>query len=363
MKTFAPLLAAALVALAACGKPPPPASAANAPRTVEVAVVKSAVLTTSLPLPGQLLPYESVDIYPKVNAFIRSITVDRGSHVRAGQVLVLLTAPELNAQKEQVAGVLRATQAKLIGDRATYERLANAARTPGIVAENDVDVARQVASADEAQVASARQSVRSLSEQESYLQVRAPFDGVVTTRNLHPGALVGPATGPAAGQPILQIVKNDRLRLTVAVPEEDAQDVTPGQKVSFTVPGAPGRKFEAPISRIAQALDTRTRSMMVELDVANTDGEIRSGEFATVQWPVRRRYATLQAPATAVANDQQRQFVIRVANGVTAWVDVTTGMAGNGAVEIFGDLKPGDQVVRRATDAIQPGTRVQVAAH
>jgi membrane fusion protein (multidrug efflux system) len=361
MKTFTPLLAA-LAVLAACGKPPPPASTGNGPRTVVVAEVKSAILASSLPLPGQLLPYESVDIYPKVNGFIREITVDRGSHVRAGQVLVLLTAPELNAQKEQVAGVLRATQARLIGDRATYERLANAARTPGIVAENDVDVARQVASADEAQVASARQSVRSLSEQESYLRVRAPFDGVVTARNLHPGALVGPATGQAQVQPILQIVKDDRLRLAIAVPEADAQDVIPGQAVTFTVPGAPGRKFQAPIRRIAQALEARTRTMMVELDVSNADREIRSGEFATVKWPVRRRYPTLQVPSTAVANDQQRQFVIRIANGVATWIDVSTGMTDDDQIEVFGDLKPGDRVVRRATDAIQPGTRVQVAA-
>jgi membrane fusion protein (multidrug efflux system) len=352
-------VSAALIALAACNGSQKTSAPENRPQPVEVVPVKSSVFAATLPLPGQLVPYESVDIYPKVTGFIREIAVDRGSQVHAGEVLVRLTAPELIAQKEQVAGVLRSAQAKLVADRSTYERLANAARTPGVVAENDVDIARQLTAEDEAQVSSARESVRGQSDQEAYLQIRAPFDGVVTTRNLHPGALVGPVTGQAGGQPILQIVKNDRLRLSIAVPEEDAQNIILGQLVTFTVAGAPGRRFQAPLSRIAQALDVKTRSMMVELDVSNPPAEVRAGEFATVQWPVRRGYTTLQVPTTAVANDQERQFVVRVVNGVTSWVNVTTGMTADGQIEVFGALNPGDTVVRRATDALQPGTRVR----
>jgi RND family efflux transporter MFP subunit len=129
--------------------------------------------------------------------------------------------------------------------------------------------------------------------------------------------------------------------------------------VSFTTPGSPGRTFEAPIARIADALDEKTRTMAVELEVANAGGELAAGAFATVKWPVRRTYPTLHVPLTAVANDQQRQFVIKVSNGVTAWVDVATGAASDGNIEVFGALKPGDVVVRRATDALQPGTKVQ----
>ncbi len=328
-------------------------------QTVAVVPVKSSLLSTSLELPAQLLPYESVDVYPKVTGFIQEITVDRGSVVHKGELLVRLTAPELGAQKEQVGSVLRAAEAKLVQDRATYERLAEAAKTPGVVAENDVDIARQVAAADQAQVASARDSLRSFSQQEAYLEIRAPFDGVITTRNLHPGALVGPAAGQTGGQPILQLLKVDRLRLTLAVPEADAQKITIGQMVPFTAPSAPGRTFQAPIARIAQALDTRMRSMMVELDVSNPGNEVRSGEFATVQWPVHRAYPTLQVPTTAVTNDQQRQFVIRVADGVANWVDVTTGFTRDGQVEVFGKLAPGDSVVQRATDALASGSRVR----
>ncbi|MBS0361366.1 MAG: efflux RND transporter periplasmic adaptor subunit [Proteobacteria bacterium] len=361
----APILAPLILAgaLAACSPKPAPASGADKPQSVGVVPVASGVLSATLALPGQLLPYESVDLYPKVTGFIRELPVDRGSVVKAGQVLVRLSAPELGAQKEQLAAALRAAQAKQAQDRATYERLANAAKTPGVVAENDVDVARQLAAADEAQVASVRESMRSAAQQESYLEIRAPFAGVVTARNLHPGALVGPTGGPGAGgAPILSLVKDDRLRLTVAVPEADAQDLKVGQSVSFTTPSAPGRTFQAPVARIARALDARTRSMMVELDVPNAGHEVRAGEFATVQWPVQRSYPTLQVPTSAVANDQQRQFVIRVANGVTSWVDVTTGMTNDGKVEVFGKLAAGDSVVKRATDALASGTHVQPVA-
>ncbi len=358
--SFASLIA--LGALAACA--PKPTVAPDKPQTVEVVPLKSAIISATLALPGQVQPYESVDLYPKVTGFIRELPVDRGSVVKAGQVLVRLTAPELANQKEQFAAALRAAQAKQAQDHATYERLANAAKTPGVVAENDVDVARQLAAADEAQVASVRESMRSAAQQESYLEIRAPFDGVITARNLHPGALVGPSAGGVGGAPILSLVKDDRLRLTVAVPEAQAQDITVGQSVSFTVPSAPGRTFQAPAARIARALDPRTRAMMVELDVANAAHDIRAGEFATVQWPVRRSYPTLQAPTTAVANDQQRQFVIRVANGIATWVDVTTGMTNDGKVEVFGKLAAGDNVVKRATDGLANGTKVQpVAAH
>jgi RND family efflux transporter MFP subunit len=360
MKTSASLLILAGLGLAGCerGQAQTQAAPADKPQAVEVVPVKSAVMASTVALPGQLLPYESVDLFPKVAAFVQDIPVDRGSQVKKGQILVRLNAPELAAQREQVAGVLRAAEAKAAADRTTYERLANAAKTPGVVAENDVNIARQAAAADDAQVASARESLKNVAQQEAYLRITAPFDGVVTARNLHPGALVGPSSGPGA-QPILQIADVRRLRLVIPVPVADVQGVKPGQTAAFTVPSLPGRKVQAPIARIAQALDNKTRTMAVELDVPNPDGTLTAGEFATVQWPVKRSYPTLQVPQTAVANDQQRQFVIRVAGGVTQWVDVTTGIAGDGKVEVFGQLKPGDQVVRRGSDALQAGTKVE----
>jgi membrane fusion protein (multidrug efflux system) len=355
---LAPVLVLSALALSACGPKAAAPEAADAPLATDVVQVKSSVLSTKLAVPAQLLPFQSVDLYPKVAGFIQEVRVDRGDRVRKGQVLVRLTAPEAVAQQGQAAGALASAQAKLAADRATYDRLANAAKTPGVVAENDLNIARQVAASDTAMVKSASEAAAVARQLGAYLEIRAPFDGVITARNLHPGALVGPSTGQAGALPILQMVTPDRLRLVAAIPETSVQSAKPGQKISFTVPTLPGRTFEAPITRMANALDNRTRTMSIEADIQNPTGELTPGTFASVQWPVTRAYPTLRVPSSAVANDQQKTFVIRVVRGVADWVDVTTGMTDDGNLEVFGKLQPGDYVIKRGTDAIKPGSKI-----
>jgi RND family efflux transporter MFP subunit len=378
------LLASPLLILAALGCNTSPSNktpdqkavpaSANAPTAVSTVLVVSRKLHTMANLPAQLIPYESVDIYPKITGFVQTVTVDRGSRVRHGQLLVRLTAPELGSQKAQAEAAVRAAQsqvataqAKLASDNGTYLHMIAAAKTPGVIAENDVTVAGQTVSADkgiveaaEQNVAAARDAVRSVSQTESYLDITAPFDGVVTTRNLHPGALIGPASGQAGAQPILQIVDERRLRLVVPVPEAQVGDMKEGQQVSFTVPAYPVQPFKAPIKRISHQVDDKTRTMPVELDAKNTDGKLSPGSFTTVLWPVDRAYPTLFVPVSAVTTDQQHTFVIRVRDSKAEWVTVQTGQTVNGEIEVFGDLKAGDQVVKAATDSIHSGDRVQV---
>ena len=351
---------------------PPPS---NAPTAVSTVPVVSRKLHTTITLPAQLIPYESVDIFPKVTGFVQTVTVDRGSHVRRGQLLVRLTAPELSSQRAQAEAAVGAAQsqlataqAKLASDNGTYLHMVAAAKTPGVIAENDVMVANQSVSADkgmvdaaEQNVAAARDAVRSVSQTESYLNITAPFDGVVTTRNLHPGALIGPASGQAGAQPILQIVDNKRLRLVVPVPEAQVGEMKLGQQVAFTVPAYPAQTFHAPIKRISHEVDQNTRTMPVELDVDNRDGKLSSGSFTMVLWPLEHNYPTLFLPVSAVTTDQQHTFVIRIANDKAEWVTVQTGQTVNGEVEVFGELKAGDNVVKAATDAIHSGDTVQTA--
>ncbi|MDR2216023.1 MAG: efflux RND transporter periplasmic adaptor subunit [Nevskiaceae bacterium] len=347
--------------IAGCERPPQVAPSAPPPGVAEVVVVpvESAVLSTSVALPGQFLPFESADLYPKVQAFVESIAVDRGSHVRAGDVLVRLSAPEITAQQAQAAANYRAASATLVSDRATYERLASAAaKTPGIIADNDLEVARQLAAASAAAAEAADEALRSAREMTGYLTIRAPFDGVITARNLHPGAIAG--VSGASGLPILQLAKIDKLRLTVAVPASDIQGAAVGQTISFTTPSAPGKTFNAPITRMAQAVDPRTRTMMVEADVPGS-AELTAGSFASVNWPITRSYPTLRVPPGTIANDQQRQFVIVVEGDIAKWVDVTTGLNDKGLVEVFGELKAGDLIVEHGTDAIRDGTTVKAA--
>jgi membrane fusion protein, multidrug efflux system len=192
-----------------CSGPSSSQSQAAAAGAVNVTTIESQIVNTTLALPAQILPYEIVDIYPKVTGFIDKISVDRGSRVHADEVIIRLSAPELVAQRAQAEASLQATQsqlsaaqAKLSSDEGTYMHLTEAAKTPGVVAGNDLLIAEQAAAADRAQVQAATGNVRAaqdalrgVTQLESNLVIRAPFDGMVTLRNLHPGALVGPASG------------------------------------------------------------------------------------------------------------------------------------------------------------------------
>lgn len=376
MKTFACVSSSVFIllvaALTGCEGSKPATNTAQAAASVETVAVVSKKLDAPVSLPAQLLPYETVDVYPKVTGFIESINVDRGSHVKKGELLIRLTAPELVAQRSQAESALRAAesqlasaQAKFAADQGTYQHLAAAAKTPGVVAENDLLVANQTAIADKGTVAAAesnagaaREALRSVKQMESYLNIEAPFDGIVTTRNLHPGALVGPASGQGGAMPILQIVDANRLRLVVPVPEAQVGAMKEGEQVNFTVPAYPGQTFHSPIARIAHSIDLNTRTMPVELDVQNRDGRLSPGSFANVMWPVQRPYPTLFVPVTAVSSDQQHSFVIRVRDGKTEWVTVQAGQSVGSNVEVFGGLEPGDEVVRTASDSIRSGQLV-----
>lgn len=355
------------------------AAAASGLASVTIVPVVSKKLSTTIALPAQLEPYEQVDIYPKVTGFVETVTVDRGSRVKTGQVLVRMTAPELVSQRSQAEAAVRAAEsqlatakAKLASDQGTYQHMQEAAKTPGVLAENDVAVAGQTATADKGlvdaaqeNIAAAREALKSVSQAEAYLIITAPFAGVVTTRNLHPGALIGPASGGGGTLPILQVVDDRRLRLVVPIPEAQVGTMKVGRPVVFTVPANPGQTFTAPVARIADAVDQRSRTMPVELDVTNRDGRLSPGSFATVMWPLERAYPTLFVPTTAVTNDQQHTFVIRVRDDKAGWVTVQTGQTVSGEVEVFGGLAAGDQVVKIATDAIHSGDAVrgQTAGH
>ncbi len=364
-----------------CSSSHPPAETSTPQQSAAPAVntvgVISQRLNTTVSLPSELTPYDSVDVYPKVTGFLQTLRVDRGSRVRKGELLMRLSAPELVSQRSQGEAGVRAAesqlvtaQAKLAADEGTYLHMVAAAKTPGVLAANDVAVAGQAASADRGTVAAAQQNVsaardalRSVGQTESYLNVYAPFDGVVTTLNVHPGALVGPASGQAGALPIVQIVNLSRLRLVVPVPEAQAGEMKEGREVAFTVPAYPGQTFHAPIRRISHDVDLKTRTMPVELDVRNTDGRLSPGSFATVQWPIERGYPTMFVPAAAVTNDQQHTFVVRIRDNKADWVTVETGQSANGQIEVFGDLQPGDQILSAGTDAIRPGEAVQTQAN
>ena len=349
-----------------------PGTASPTP-TVEVAKVTSKKLSIATRLPGELQAYEAVAVFPKVTAYVDSISVDRGSRVKTGQLMARLVAPEVAAQRAEAQSKLQAAEAqraeaeaKLASGQSTYERLKSASATPGVVAGNDLEIAQKGTEADRARLEALRESaeaaksaLKSVTEIEGYLQVRAPFDGIVTERNVHPGSLVGPLTsGSGAAMPMLRVEKTARLRLVVPVPEKYATGINVGSKVEFSVPAFPSQKFAGTIARVAHSVDVKTRTMPVELDVNNSDERLSSGMFPEVLWPVRRTEPTLFVPVSAVARTTEATFVIRIREGNTEWVNVQTGELDGKSIEVFGGLREGDEVAVRGTDELRAGTHV-----
>jgi membrane fusion protein, multidrug efflux system len=344
------------------------------PPTIDVVRVVERPVNVTLSMPAELSPFQTVAIYPRVTGFVKAIHVDRGSRVRAGDVLANLEAPELVAERSEAQSKLQsagaqlgAVQAKADADGTTYQNLKAASATPGVVAGNDLMLAQKALEADEAQVKAAeqnveaaRQAVASISEMEGYLKVTAPFDGIVTERNVHPGALVGPTGGPGAAVPMLRIVESNRLRLIVPVPEAYIAGITAGAVLQFSVAAYPNQTFSGTVARLAQAVDVNTRTMAVELDVANADGRLTPGAFCQVRWPVHRPTASLLVPSGSVASTTGRIFVVRIQGGRTEWVDVKTGLTAGPLVEVFGDLHAGDQIAARGTDEVPAGSDVRV---
>jgi RND family efflux transporter MFP subunit len=312
--------------------------------TVEVVPVVAQRLETTLRLPAEIYAYESVALYPRVNAFVEDVLVDRGNAVHKGQLLARLSAPELTAQRAEA-------ESKLAAARSTFERTKAASETPGAVAKHDLEIAEAALKADEAQV----QSLKTL---EGYLYVRAPFDGMITERNVHPGALVGPPTG-ASSPAMLKMESVGHLRVTVAVPETDVGAIADGATAEFMVRTWPGVKFAGVIRRVAHAVDMRTRTMPVELDYVNKDGKLAPGMFAEVVWPVRREAPSLFVPPSAVVQTPDKTYVDRVQNGVVEQVAVQRGVALKDQIEVFGSgLSAGDLVLKRGSEELKPGTKV-----
>ena len=338
-------------------------------QTVEVVPVVSRVIERKLKLPGELLPFQSVELHARVSGFVESVAVDRGSVVKKGQKLVSLSAPEMSAQLAEAESKIQSivaqqaeADAKIIAAENTYERMKAASATPGAIAGNElvlaskaVDVARAARQALESSGRASRASHKALQDLLAYLTIDAPFDGVITERYVHPGALAGPATGP-----LLKLEQVSRLRLVVAVPETDVSGIVKGATVTFTVPNNAAMPTQGVIARISQSVDPKTRTMPVELDVNNSSGDLAPGMYADVLWPVRRARASLLVPPTAVVVTTERVFVIRVHNGRAEWVDVKRGPAIQNLVEISGPLQSGDTVVRRGTDEIRNGAALQV---
>jgi RND family efflux transporter MFP subunit len=286
--------------------------------------------------------------------------VDIGSEVKKGQLLVTLEAPEINSQLAEAKSRIQQMDAMYYASKATYDRLYNTSKTPGTVSQNDLEQAEAKKSSDLANVDAAKSSYKEVAANLGYLEIRAPFDGVITLRNIDEGAYVGP--GGKTTDPLLVIQDQYRMRLVVSVPEDYTGGLNDKDEVTFSVPAIPNRKFTAEVKRLAGALDTKLRSERIEMDVYNKDRKLLPHMYANVDVPLPSRDSSLIVPKSAVVTSTEKVFVIKVINNKAEWVDVKKGFPAGNEMEVYGSLHQGDEVVKHASDEIRDGSTVRISS-
>jgi len=330
--------------------------------TVKAEIVKIAKgsLNSAIKLPGQLKPFLVVDIYPKVNGFVKEINVDRGSEVHTGQVLMILEAPEIDEQYQAAMDKYLQSQQALNASRDRYNRLKAAATTPGTISDLDLVDAKSKYEADSAFERSEKAEVNAVQALKDYLVVRAPFDGVITERNVHPGTLVGP-NFKMDNKPLLNLQDNKKLRLEIFIPEEyiDKLDLS-NKQVDFTTDVLPGQTFNAPIARSANSLNDAYRSEAIEADVNNKDNTFKPGMYVEASLKVKSAVLSYIVPSTSIVTSTERKYVIAVENGRAKLVNVTEGISNNGTTEIFGSFKGDEDILKKPNDEIENGNPINM---
>ncbi len=332
---------------------------AAAPPALEAFTLQKGQLSSSIKIPGELQAFQRVDLYAKVSSFVKKLYVDVGSEVKAGQLLVTMEAPEINSQLSGAESRLKSQEAIYLSSKATYDRLLETSKTPGTVSQNDLDIAFAKQKSDLAQLDAARASYREVGDNRNYLEIRAPFSGVISRRNVSAGAYVGPA-GAGSSLPIFTLQEQKKLRLIVSVPEAYTSYLANNSEVDFSVKSFPSQTFNAKVTRLSGALDERLRAQSIEMDVANDDKKLLPGMVAEVSIPLSSGGEnTFVVPSKAVLNSTQGVYIIKVINNKAIWVPVKTGRMVDGKVEVFGELALNDVVIRTASEEIRDSSDVK----
>jgi RND family efflux transporter MFP subunit len=327
--------------------------------STEVVPLQKGMLSSSLQIPGELVAFQQVDLYAKENSFVRKLYVDVGSEVKTGQLLVTMEAPELSSLEAAAQSRLKSQEALYIASKSNYERLLETSKTPGTISQNDLDQALAKKNSDFAQWDAAKAQSREIANRRGYLEIRAPFNGVITARNANPGAYVGPS-GKGSEFPLFTLQEQKKLRLVIYVPEAYTGYLNQQDKVNFAVNAFPNAKFSAQVKRLAGALDSRLRSQRIEMDVTNANKQLLPGMVANVMIPLSTKDSTFILPKSAVVSSQERVFVIKVVNNKAEWVDVKKGRETDGRVEVFGELNANDLIVKTGSEELRNGSNVNI---
>ncbi|WP_121355959.1 efflux RND transporter permease subunit [Flavisolibacter nicotianae] len=333
--------------------------AAHTETKTEWTTVAQSSMSSSIKLPGELSAFESVDIFPKVSGFVKEVYVDRGSLVKKGQVLMTLEAPEIRQQVQTAVANLAKTKELYLLSKEKYERLLQVSKTPGTVSPFDLSSAKSKMESDAASLRADESNISALRQVEGYLTVRAPFSGMISDRNIHPGALVGPST-KIGDKPMLSLQQLDRLRLVVNVPESVAANIDPKEPVTFSLSAHPQKEFKAKIARQSGVISAAVRSEAIELDVPGNRGEIKPGMYAEVRFPITASGQAYAVPTSAIVHSTKGVYLVGVDNAHKArFLPVQEGITSGDSTEIFGQLTAGQKIVLHPSTEIEEGVSIQ----
>lgn len=321
--------------------------------SVPVFILQKKSFTKKVSFPGELLPMERAEIFPKIPGYVNSIKVDIGDEVRKGEVLAVLDAPEMIANYSQVNSDVQTAKSKYLESLDSYTRISNAAKVQGTIAAGELEKIKNQMMADSAALEALKSKLSAYAQFKDYLIIRAPFTGIITQRNFDPGTLVGSGNS----KPVLIIENDEILRLRLSVPEAYISANPNVSTADFTVDAYPGKTYEAKLSRKAGALNLLNRTETWEFTYPNKDRQLKSGMFANATINFSRLAPSFVVPSASVVTNQERRFIIRVTKGLAEWVDVRAGIVLDDKIEIFGSLTEGDTILVRGTDEIKQGKK------
>src|SRR5438270_1724018 len=322
-------------------------------------------------LPATTLAFEAANVYARAGGYIAKRYVDIGDHVKAGQLLAEITAPEVEAQVAQFQNSLqqaRATARQNAAQRAstdvTSRRISILAKDSWATQElADTDrytfqAQQHATTASEYNAAAMEQQLKSVNQQKIYQQVVAPFDGVITQRNIDTGSLItADATG---GTSMFSLQRGDVMRIWVFVPQDAAFGVKPGVEAVIRVPAMPNLTFHGKVTRHADALQPGTRTLLTEVDVPNPDGALQPGLYCTVELHIPRQSPSLIVPASAIIFNQSGMQVAVVEDGVAHLHKIAITADNGTEVEVNDGIKEGDKVILQPPVNLADGNKVQI---
>ncbi|MHC5310507.1 efflux RND transporter periplasmic adaptor subunit [Myroides sp. LJL116] len=302
-------------------------------------------------LPGELEPYEKVEIYAKVAGFVDQILVQTGDYVKKGQLLAVLKAPEMQHQVLADQSKVEKAFSDYTYAKQAYERLQEASLTSGAVASIELDRAKGAVDSSLATYNALKATATQSNELREYLRITAPFDGVITSREVSVGALTN-ASGNTA---LFKMAQDDKLRLVVYLPQKYSSALKIGAKVSFTVSSVPNKVFEAIVSRTSGVLNQKDRSLYVEIDIDNVNNVLHGGDYAQVKLDLQRDNPTYWVATPSILHTQMGSFVYVINEDQIKKVSVELGQTMDATTEVFAEFDPLDKVIIKPTEQIKPG--------